>query len=150
MRTSRFHSSSRSLAVGGSARTPINTVAVYPGETKKLLVAPVKTGRVTFSVQAPDWAHFKCTIHYINFTRGTPLRDKLVLYSDSTNRLLSETVDRGKPPAFNPLSLEDWRRQFPRQLVLDSTRATLEHYEHPEEAIRNLPQRPGRFVLSAR
>ncbi len=137
------------LSMFETARTPINTVSVHPGDTKKLRVVPVKTGRVTFSIQAPDWAHFKCTIHYIDFTRGTPLRDKVVLYSDGTSRLLRETVDRGKPPAFNPLSLEDWHRQFPRQLVLDSTRATLEHFEHPEEAIRNLPQRPGRFVLKA-
>lgn len=132
------------------ARTPINRVSVFPGDTKTLLIAPVRLGRVTFTIDPPDWTYFKCVIKYYDFNSGRPLRGEETLYRNRETERLSVTVDRGRPPTFNPLSLADWKRQFPEQLVLDSTRAVLTHYKHPEAAIRDLPQPRGHFTIGVR
>ena len=128
------------------AKTPANRVSVFPGKEKSFKIIPVKLGRVTFEIDAPSWTRFTCFINYYQFNGSHPLRCQIKL----TDQVRSRTVDRGRPPSFNPLKLRDWFAQFPEQLVLDSTDATLVHSEHEDEHIASLPQNVGRFTISVR
>lgn len=134
------------LSLFETAVTPVNRVSVFPGKEKNFKIAPVKLGRVTFEIDAPSWARFTCFINFYEFRRSGALQRQIKV----TDQVRSVTIDRGRPPSFNPLKLRDWFEQFPGQLVLDSTDATLVHHEHEDESIASLPQNAGRFAISVR
>lgn len=131
------------------ARTPINRIRLTVGQTKEILVAPVKLGRVTFKIDAPSYLDFTCTISYYDFSSGKPKREKETLYAHSVSTKLSGTVNRGRPPKFNPLKPDDWKRQFPEQLVLNSTKATITYHNFWKSEITDAAKgRPAQFTLS--
>jgi len=147
----RFEEKSSALAfferLLGSTRV-IMSLRLFPGKSKTIRLPKVKLGRVTFKVDAPDFADWECAIEYYNFSSGRPVREQETLYVRKGNARDSVTVNRGKPPKFNPLSASDWKKQFPEQLVLDSTKATFTYLKFDEPALDDLRQRASTFSLS--
>ncbi|MBL4836685.1 MAG: HK97 family phage prohead protease [Kordiimonadaceae bacterium] len=133
-----------------AARTPINRVRLMPGQSKVFKVVPVKLGNVTFSIEAPSYLNFTCDIKYYDFNSRRPRRKTETLYANEHDTKTSVTVNRGRPPKFNPLKPDDWRKQFPEQLVLDSTEAKITYQKSHDKDLEKLPQRAAQFTLSTR
>lgn len=130
-----------------TARTPINRVGLVPGEKATLKIAPVKLGRVSFAIEAPNFISFTCQISYYDFNYKRPKRQTETLFSHQDGERLSFSVNRGAPPKFNPLKPNDWKEQFPKKLVLDSTEATIIYHKFGSDILDKLPQRPAKFQI---
>ena len=117
--------------------------------SKTILLPEVKLGRVKFEVKAPFFADWECDVRYMDFTGRQPREKQISLYQRKGADRHSVTVERGRPPAFNAFSLEDWKKQFPEQLVLDTTYATFTYLKFDDETIDDLPQHASRFSVLA-
>ena len=134
----------------GTTNIRSQSIRLFPGKSGTVRVLGVKLGEVTFKVMAPSFADWECDVEYYNFSSGRPVRKQETLYLRKGASRESFTVNRGKPPRFNPLKIDDWRKQFPEQLVLDSTKVTFRYLKFDDPTIDDLPQRAVRFSISAR
>lgn len=124
-------------------------VRLFPGQSRSILLPKVGLGKIKFSVEAPHYADWKCDIKYMDFRGPRPVRRQAYLRQERGEYHNAVEVDRGQKPTFNAFSPADWRRQFPAQLVFDTTVATITHLRLGEPAIDHLPQRAARFVVRA-
>jgi HK97 family phage prohead protease len=131
----------------GATRIRPTMVRLFPGQSKTVKIMGIKLGKVTFSVNAPSFADWECDIAYYDFSSGRPVRLQEALYLRKGESRPKVTVNRGKIPKFNVWSLSDWKKQFPEQLVLDSTLATFRYLRFNDPSIDDLPQRAVPFSL---